>query len=374
MTMRAPAEVGMALADVDTPALVVDLDPLERNLARMAEAAAAAGVALRPHAKTHKSVHIAQKQVALGAVGVCCQKVSEAEAMVAGGIGDVFVSNEVIGETKLRHLAGLARQAKVTVSVDHTDGISALARAAAELAATIHVMVDIDIGDGRTGVAPGRAALALARQVSAEASLRFAGLQAYKGSAQHTRDHAERRGLIAEVIEQVRMTRDLLAQNGLECGTISGAGTGTYEMEAASAVYTEIQPGSYVFMDVDYAANKDRDGKPFAEFEHSLFVLATVMSRVATDRAMLDAGTKAVNIDLAMPQFVDRSDLTYVHASDEHGRVATPGGAQALRLGEKVRLIPGHCDPTVNLYDWYVAVRAGTVEAVWPVSARGSVL
>ena len=374
MTMRAPAEVGMALADVDTPALVVDLDPLERNLARMAEAAAAAGVALRPHAKTHKSVHIAQKQVALGAVGVCCQKVSEAEAMVAGGIGDVFVSNEVIGETKLRHLAGLARQAKVTVAVDHGEGVSGLARAAAAIGATIHVMVDIDIGDGRTGVAPGEAALALARQVAGQPSLRFAGLQAYRGGAQHIRDHAERRDRIAQAIEQVCMTRDLLAADGLDCATISGAGTGTYEMEAASAVYTEIQPGSYVFMDVDYAANFDRDGEPFADFEHSLFVLATVMSRVATDWATLDAGTKAVNIDLAMPQFADRSDVTYVRASDEHGRVETPDGAQALRLGEKVRLIPGHCDPTVNLYDWYVAVRNRTVEALWPVSARGSVL
>ena len=374
MTTRPPAEVGMALADVDTPALIVDLDPLERNLKRMAEAAVAAGVALRPHAKTHKSAHIAHKQIALGAVGVCCQKVSEAEAMVAGGIGDVFVSNEIIGETKLHHLAGLARQAKVTVSVDHADGVSALARAAGELAATIHVMVDVDIGDGRSGVPPGAAALALARQVAGAPNLRFAGLQAYKGSAQHTRDYTERRGLIADVVEQVRATRDLLAADGLECGTISGAGTGTYEMEAESAVYTEIQPGSYVFMDVDYAANFDRDGKPFAEFEHSLFVLATVMSRVASDRAMLDAGTKALNIDLAMPLFADRSDVTYVRASDEHGRVATPDGAQALRLGEKVRLIPGHCDPTVNLYDWYVAIRAGTVEAVWPVSARGAVL
>lgn len=373
MAVRPPADIGTAVDDVDTPALLVDLDALERNLARMAGVAKAAGVALRPHAKTHKDPVIAHLQIARGAVGVCCQKVAEAEVMVNGGVGDVLVANEVVGMQKLRRLAALARRAAISVCVDDPAQVAALAQAAAEAKAAPGVLVEINVGGNRAGVEPGQAAVALAQRVVASPPLRFRGLQAYYGAAQHMREDGERRTAIAEAVAAVGATRDLLRRSGLPCDVITGGGTGTYELEASSGVYTEIQPGSYVFMDVDYARNRRADGGPFADFEQSLFVLATVMSRVSAERAMVDAGLKALSTDSGMPLVASRPDLTYVRAADEHGRIELATDAGPLRLGDKLRLVPGHCDPTVNLHDWYIGIRNGVVEAVWPVAARGAI-
>src|SRR5258707_1075645 len=245
MIVPPPAEIGMRLAEVETPALLLDLDAFERNLTRLAERAKQMGVRLRPHAKTHKSPIIARRQMALGAVGVCCQKVSEAEAMVQGGVADVLVSND-----------------------------------------------------------------------------------------------------------------------------IAGAGTGTYAFEGTSGVYNELQVGSYVFMDAHYARNLDEDGKPVSDFEHSLFVYTTVMSKPARDCAAVDAGKKALAMDSGMPTFADLRDVEYTAASDEHGSLKLGETNRPLVIGDKIRLIPGHCDPTVNLYDWYVGYRGDRVEALWPI-ARG---
>ena len=374
MFTRQPAEIGMPEKEIDTPALLLDLDPLERNLKRMAEVADRAGVRLRPHAKSHKCATIARRQMDLGAVGICCQKVSEAEAMVQGGVRDVFISYEVVGEPKLRRLAALARQARIAVNADHPDNVAAYSAAATEFGATLSVLVDLCPGGLRTGVEPGPPALDLARQIAAAPGLRFAGLQAYNGAAQHVREHAERHAVFAAYAEKVRRTKELLEDNGLPCETVSGAGTGTYLWEAESGVFNEIQPGSYVFMDVDYSLNKDENGEPWAGFEHSLFILATIMSHGGPDRAVLDAGTKAANIDTALPSVCGRPGLEYVGAGDEHGQLTVSSEAVPPRVGEKMRLIPGHCDPTVNLYDWIVGLRGGIVEAIWPISARGAVL
>lgn len=373
MTARPPADIGAAIDDVDTPALLVDLDALERNLTRMAEAAKAAGVALRPHAKTHKDPVIAHMQIARGAVGVCCQKVAEAEVMVNGGVSDVLVANEIVGTRKLRRLAALARRAAISVCVDDSAQVLALEQAAAAAKASLGVLVEINVGGNRAGVGPGAPAVALAQLVAASPSLRFRGLQAYYGAAQHMREDGERRAAIASAVAAVGETRTLLKRSGLPCDVITGGGTGTYALEANSSVYTEIQPGSYVFMDVDYARNRQADGGPFADFEQSLFVLATVMSRVAAERAIVDAGLKALSTDSGMPIVAGRPDLTYARAADEHGRIELAAEARPLRLGDKLRLIPGHCDPTVNLHDWYVGIRNGVVEAVWPVAARGAI-
>ena len=374
MAARPPAQVGMPAEAVDTPALVLELDILDRNLKRMADTAGRAGVRLRPHAKSHKCPMIARKQMALGAVGVCCQKVSEAEAMVEGGVPDVLVTYEVVGGPKVRRLAALARHARVAAIADHPDQVAVYSRAAGDFGVTLSVMVDIYGGGPRTGVEPGQPVLDLARRIAGSPGLRFGGLQAYNGAAQHVRDHAERRAAYDTYAERVSEAWQLLEDDGLVCETISGGGTGTFMWEAESGIFTELQPGSYVFMDADYAPNLDEEGQPWRGFEHSLFILASVMSCGFREFAIVDAGTKAANVDTAMPLAWNRAGTAYTRASDEHGVLMLSPEAEPLQLGQKLRLIPGHCDPTVNLYDWIVCIRNDIVEAVWPVSGRGAVL
>jgi D-serine deaminase-like pyridoxal phosphate-dependent protein len=366
----------MAFADVDTPALVIDLDAFERNLRKMADAAAASGIRLRPHAKTHKSSTIARLQMEHGAVGVCCQKVSEVEALIKDGISDVLISNEIAGRAKIERLAALAKQARIAVCVDDVDNIDEIAAAAQKLDVTIPVLVEIDVGGNRCGVAPGEPALRLAAKIAQSNLLRFGGLQAYHGSAQHLRTQEERRDAIARTVELTRQTVDLLKREGLECETVGGAGTGTFEFEAASGVFNELQAGSYIFMDADYARNRKADGSVNDRFEHALFVLTTVMSRPSDARAVVDAGHKSAAVDSGPPEPFRRPGIVYRRPSDEHGVLLSEGGTLPRR-GEKILLVPGHCDPTVNLYDWYVCIRglhgsSPVVEATWPVSARGA--
>jgi 3-hydroxy-D-aspartate aldolase len=372
MTVLPPAEIGMPLGEVDTPALVIDLDAFERNLQRLPEQIAGSPVRLRPHAKTHKCPVIALRQVALGAVGVCVQKVGEAEAMVHGGVGDVLVTNEIVGRQKLRRLMALGRLARIGVCVDDPGQVAALEAAAGEAGITLPVYVEVNMGGNRCGVEPGQPALDLARQVGEAPSLAFAGLQAYHGSAQHLRGWDERRAAITQAAEKAGNTRDLLERHGIPCPVVTGAGTGSFEFEAASGVYTELQCGSYIFMDADYGRNRDRDGALTRAFEPALFVWATVMSRPAEDRAIVDAGLKALAFDSGPPLLWDEPAATYERASDEHGRLAVAAATNRLRVGDKIRLVPGHCDPTVNLYDWYVGVRGDRVEAIWPITARGA--
>ena len=370
--IRPPAEIGMALEEVDTPALLIDLDAFERNLQHLADAVAGSSVRLRPHAKTHKCAVIGRRQMALGAVGVCCQKVGEAEAMVYGGVTDVLVSNQVVGASKLQRLAALAQQAHIYVCADDAGNVDDLNEVATAYKIELPVLVEIDVGAQRCGVEPGDAALALAQHIDQAAALRFAGLQAYQGRAQHLRSFEERRQAIGQAVEQVQHTANLLSQHGLECELVSGAGSGTYSFEAGSGVYNELQAGSYVFMDVDYAKNLAADGTPWREFEHSLFVYATVMSRPNREWAVVDTGLKALSVDSGLPLLPDLPQAEYVGASDEHGKVMLNDPDSPVRLGDKLRLIPGHCDPTVNLYDWYVGVRDNRVEALWPIAARGA--
>lgn len=367
-----PAEPGMTLEQVDTPALVVDLDPFERNLEKMATLTRAAGVRLRSHAKTHKCAAVAQRQMALGAVGVCCQKTSEAEALVDAGVPDVLVSNQVVGTRKVGRLAELATRARVAVCVDHPDNVRALSEAAVAAEASLGVLVEVNVGAGRCGVEPGAPAVALAQQVAAAPGLRFDGLQAYHGSAQHIRDAGERAAAIAGAVAAASTTLEGLRAAGLACNTVAGAGTGSFRVESASGVYNELQCGSYAFMDADYARNLDADGEPTREFEHSLFVLATVMSTARSGYVMVDAGLKALAFDAGPPTVREPAGASYARPSDEHGRIDLSETNVRLELGDRVRLVPGHCDPTVNLHDWYVAVRGGVVEEVWRVDARGA--
>ena len=372
MSFRPAAAVGMPLAEVDTPCLILELDAFERNLRLLPESLAGRNIQWRPHAKSHKCPEIAHRQLALGAVGVCCQKVSEAEAMVDGGIRDVLIANEVVGADKLRRLAALAKRATIKVCADDAGNVHELDAAARAAGVVLDVLVEVDVGAHRCGVAPGAPAAALGAAVAACTNLRFAGLQAYQGAAQHVRKVAERREAIAGAVADVRQTQALLRAAGIACDYVTGAGTGSYMFEATSSVYCELQAGSYVFMDADYARNEwVESGIP--SFEHSLFVWATVMSATMPGRAVVDAGLKASSVDSGMPRVADYADIEYIKASDEHG-VLQFNGATRLKVGDKLRLIPGQCDPTVNLYDWYVCVRNGYVEALWPITARGALL
>ena len=366
----APARIGDRQEDVDTPALIVELDALERNVAAMAAAVAGRGIRLRPHAKSHKCPDIARRQLAAGAVGVCCQKVGEAEVFVAAGVADVLITNEIVGAAKLERLAALAPSAKVGVLVDDRTNVQALAAAMRAAAASIDVLIEVDVGAHRCGVLPGQPSLDLARVIVGEPGLRFAGLHAYQGAAQHLRRPTERREAIARAAELASETKTLIERAGIDCTSLSGAGTGTFMLERDSGVYTELQPGSYVFMDADYGRNERAADD--VRFEQSLFVWTTVMSRPARDRAIVDAGLKAYAVDCGMPLVAGMPGLEVIKASDEHGVVRIATGAAEPRLGDRMKLVPGHCDPTVNLYDWIVAVRNDRVEAIWPVAARGA--
>lgn len=367
--MKAPASVGIHVAQVDTPALIVDLDAFERNLTLMAEALKGSGTRLRPHAKSHKCPEIALRQIALGAVGVCCQKVSEAEAMVQGGVDDVLITNEIVGEAKLARLVALAQRVRVTVCCDHALNANALAAAADAASTFLDVMIEVDVGANRCGVASGKPALALARVIAALPTLRFAGLHAYHGSAQHLRGVEERRAAIAAAGAKVRASKAMIEAAGIACPVVTGAGTGSFPFERDSGIWNELQPGSYIFMDADYNRNAWDAG--FPGFGQSLYVLATVMSTPNAGRAVVDAGLKAFSVDSGMPRVSGRAGLELVKASDEHGVIAIAAGVDAPRLGDKLMLEPGHCDPTVNLYDWFVCVRNGVVEDLWPITGRG---
>ncbi|TAD89849.1 MAG: DSD1 family PLP-dependent enzyme [Alphaproteobacteria bacterium] len=365
MAARAPAGIGDPVALIETPALVVDRPTFLRNLQRMA--AATQGVRLRPHAKTHRSADVALAQIALGAVGVCCQTVGEAEALVAGGVPDVLVTNEVVSPGKLARLCGLARVARVGVLVDHPAAVDDLGRAARAAGAEVGVLVEIDVGQNRCGAIPGEPAAMLAERVVATEGLRFDGLQAYHGAAQHRRTPQERSQAIEAAALSVRRTQAALATRGLVASVIGGAGTGTFALEAASGLWTELQPGSYVFMDADYAANTWAPES--VRFDQALHLVATVISAPTPERAVLDAGLKAVATDSGVPLVAGRDGWQVDRLSDEHATCRTPDQA---RPGERVHLIPGHIDPTVNLHDWLVVVEAGRVVALWPVTARGA--
>ena len=367
--MRAgTVSVGDPVAAIDTPALAIDLDAMQRNLARMAAFAHDHRVRLRPHAKMHKSAVIAKLQVEAGAVGVCVQKLSEAEALADEGVADIFISNEVIAVSKLVRVADLARRIQLAIVVDSTLGVERLAAALKSAGSMVDVFVEIDVGQGRCGVAP-TAAGTLAHQVVSK-GLRFSGVQAYHGRAQHMRSAAERESAVRHAVTQARTAQAVITSAGIHCPLVTGAGTGTFAWEAASGVYGELQAGSYLFMDRDYADNEVAPNAP--RFEHALFVKSQVMSR-GTSHAVVDAGHKAHAVDSGLPR-VRGIDLEFANGGDEHG-ILRPRGDALPELGDTVWLIPGHCDPTVNLHDQYVVVSGGlergVVAALWLVDARG---
>ncbi|CAN7241511.1 DSD1 family PLP-dependent enzyme [Acidovorax sp. LjRoot117] len=391
------ASIGQRVDLIDTPSLVVDLDAMDRNIQRMADFARKHQVRWRPHAKMHKSAELALLMQRAGAQGVCVQKVAEAEALAAGGVNDIYISNQVVAMPKLQRVARLAallaaRGGRLAIAVDHLEGIERLAETMAQVGAPlpreghwaagdstlIDVFVEIDVGQGRCGVPPGEAAVPLALAVARSRGLRFAGLQAYHGRAQHLPGATDRRDAMAAVVRAASHTRDLIEAAGVPVPLITGSGTGTLVHEAASGVYGELQAGSFLFMDADYARNEREPAQP--AFEHALFIKTQVVSVRENVHAVCDAGHKSHAIDCGLPTVAllppDRG-LRYANGGDEHGILHPDSPKSRLpALGRMLWLIPGHCDPTVNLHDFMIGVRGGlamgVVERIIRVDARGA--
>lgn len=368
-----PAAIGMSVDEIQTPCLILDLDALERNITKMGDYAKAHGMRHRSHGKMHKSVDVQLLQQKLGgSVGVCCQKVSEAEVFARGGIKDILVSNQVRDLAKIDRLARLPNYgARVIVCVDDVANVADLSAAAEKHGTTIECFVEIDCGAGRCGVTTTEAVVEIAQAIDAAPGLKFTGLQAYQGAMQHMDGYEDRKAKLDAAIAQVKDAVAGLEAVGLKAELVSGGGTGSYYFESNSGVYNELQCGSYAFMDADYGRIHDQDGKRIdqGEWENALFILTSVMSHAKADKAICDAGLKAQSVDSGLPFIYGRDDVKYIKCSDEHGVIEDKEGV--LKVNEKLRLVPGHCDPTCNVHDWYVGVRNGKVETLWPVSARG---
>jgi 3-hydroxy-D-aspartate aldolase len=368
-----PALPGMDEAEIQTPCLILDLAALERNIRKMGDYAKAHGMRHRSHGKMHKSVDVQKLQESLGgAAGVCCQKVSEAETFARGGIRDILVSNEVRDPAKIDRLARLPQYgARISVCVDDAANVGDLAAAARRHGTILECLVEIDCGGRRCGVETSEEAVEIARAIDAAPGLKFAGIQAYQGAMQHLERYEDRKARLDIAIAQVQGVVAALENAGLKPELVSGGGTGSYSFESNSGVYNELQCGSYAFMDGDYGRIRDERGNRIdaGEWENALFLLTSVMSHAKPDFAVCDAGLKSLSVDSGLPVVYGRDELRYINASDEHGVIEDKGGV--LRVNEKLKLVPGHCDPTCNLHDWYAGVRDGKVEVLWPISARG---
>lgn len=359
---------------LDTPALILDLPALERNIARMAEFAAARGIALRPHAKSHKSARIAARQIAAGAVGISCATLGEAQTMVEAGIPGVLVTSPVVGGNKIRRLVELARRAgprQLMVVVDHPHNVDELASATASLEHPLPVLIDYHSGYHRTGVNDEHAALALARHIGSTPSLVLGGLQAYGGHLQHIGERRERERAAAELRNTVARIVAALTREGVPLGIVTGVGTGTHDIDSTERVFTEMQVGSYLFMDVEYRAALDDASHP-PLFETSLYVQSTVVSVNADEWVTVDAGVKSFATDSVAPVVARgvRGPSHYAFFGDEHGKL-TVGRAHRPGLGERIEFITPHCDPTVNLHNVYHVVHGDKLVDIWPVDARG---
>ncbi len=350
---------------------------MERNLARMSERLAGKNLRLRAHSKTHKSPILARKQIELGAIGVCCQKISEAEVMAAGGVEDILLSSEIVSPPKLRRLVALSRHARLMIVVDDPRGAELLSEAAREAGRTIGVLVDVDVGQGRCGVPPGAPAAEVGKFVASLPALELRGIQAYEGKAQHVDGFEARRKVYGEATQKIQATVEEFGSAGLSVDVRSGGGTGTWRWDLEAGVLTELQSGSYLFMDAHYCSTGGPEGPVYDDFEPSLFVLTTVVSTPASDRVVVDAGHKSLSSDSGWPVCQD-IEAAYSAGGDEHGILTSRPGTPRPDLGEALLFQPSHCDTTINLHDHYHGIRGGMtkgiLETLWPIAARGMVV
>ena len=358
--------IGTPKAELDTPALCLDIEVVERNVRRMAAYLAQTGVRLRPHSKTHKSPALAQLQLAAGAIGITCAKLGEAEVMAAAGLKDLLIANQIVGTDKIARLVNLAADTEVMVAVDNPDNVSELARAAQARGVRLRVLIEVDTGMGRCGVLPGAETLDLARAIVERQGLRFEGLMGYEGHAVMLKDPDRRRQVTEDSLCKLVETAELLRHHDIPVSIVSSGGTGTYFITGAYPGITEIQAGSYITMDGQYRQEVGID------FEYGLTLLATVISTRGADHAVIDAGIKAVTKEFGLPLVLDPPGWELAGLSEEHGTLRRAGGP-ALHVGDRVEIVPSHGCTTINLHDEYAVLRAGALEAIWPVATRGKV-
>lgn len=355
--------IGRDIQDIDTPALLLDIDALERNLKTMAMFMERCECVLRPHVKTHKCAEIARRQIALGAQGVTCAKLGEAEAMAAGGIDDMLIANQVVGPAKARRAAVLARDCRLTVAVDSPGNVDELAEAAASQRSVISALIEVNVGMNRCGLDAHDDALALARHIADKDALEFRGLMGYEGHAVFIEDEAERRREVEFAMGRLLEFRDYLISAGMPVDVVSAAGTGTYKITGRIPGVTELQCGSYCVMDARYV-------RLLPEFECALTLLAEVVSAQSDERIILDFGRKGVGFDFGNPEFVDPPGLEIISLSEEHARAKLNEGSRPSP-GDKATLLPAHCCTTINMHDEFFVIREGRVVDVWPIEARG---
>ncbi len=363
-----PAKIGMDISKIQTPSLIIDFKIFENNIIKMREFVLNNNVKLRPHAKMHKSIDVANYQIDNGgAHGICCQKVSEAEIFFRAGIKDILITNQITDIFKLDRLAKISsKEAKIGCCVDNSENLINIQKAAERNNSLIDIYIEYDCGANRCGIKSFYKINELIKMIKKMANLNFIGFQAYNGSIQHIEDYKTRQNEVKKTCNKIK---ELKANFIKYSPFITGVGTGCFDLEVSEEIYDEIQVGSYAFMDAHYSSLKhDRKLNNSNNFENSLFVYTGVMSKALQNHAVVDAGLKSIAVDSGLPKTIN-SELEYIKCSDEHGIISDP--YNVLRINDKIRLIPGHCDPTCNLHDWYVVVKDSKVIDLWPVSARG---
>ena len=364
--MNSSPPIGCAKADLDTPALCLDLDIMEANIRAMAEKCQRHGVGWRPHSKGHKLPAIAQAQIAAGAIGVTCAKLAEAEIMAAGGVRDMLIANLIVGPQKVRRLVDVRRIADPIVCIDHLDQAVPISRAMSEAGLRVRVIIEVDIGLKRVGVAPGEATLELAKKLIHLPGIELAGIMGYEGHLLTVPDADEKAAQIREALSTLVATKELLERSGIGGPIVSCAGTGSYLYAIRQPGITELQAGGLIFMDAYY-----RHKCHVPDFDYALTVIATIVSRPTPGRAIIDAGRKTMHGDFQPPFVLGRDDIRVARLSAEHGELELAPSAQDLRIGDRLELVPGYADLTTVLHNQYDCFRGDRLVDIWPIEARG---
>ena len=364
---RSEPFIGMHKTELDTPALLIDLDKFEANIQTMAAYFSTVGAMLRPHMKTHKTPIIGHKQIAAGAIGVTCAKLGEAEAAIHAGIRDVLIANQIVGSQKIARLINLARHSEIMVAVDSAENVQAISEAASAKEANVRMLVEVNVGMDRCGVEPGKPALELANLIHQSPNVNFEGLMGYEGHTVANPNKSERDTAARKAMQLLIDTKGYLEKHDVAVPIMSGGGTGTFNITGSIPEMTEVQAGSYVFMDSTYR-NVQGVGE---HFDCSLSVLATVVSRPASDRIIVDTGLKVLAKEFGIPQPIDIKGVEMTGLSEEHGKMLISDENVSLNPGDKLEILPTHCCTTVNLHDRYYGIRNGIVESVWEIAARG---
>lgn len=348
--------------DIDTPALLIDIDKMERNIKKLADFFKRQSSNVRPHTKTHKSPVLAHKQIQAGARGITCAKLGEAEVMAAAGIRDILIANQIVGTEKIARLANLAHHCDIMVAVESLENVNDLSAAAKAVGSTIRVLIEVDVGMHRCGVKSAEEALKLAQAILQKPGLRFEGIMGYEGHAVMIPDLEDRRKACLDSMQVLISVKEILEKNGIKVKIVSAGGTGTYNIAGAYPGVTEVQAGSYIVMDAHYH-------EVLQDFECALTLLATVTSRPDKRTAIIDAGMKAMTFEFGMPQLIGVPGAVISFLSEEHGHIFIEDADP--KVGQKVELIPSHCCTTINLHDRYHAVRGDRLEAIWDIAGRG---